>query len=52
MDTDKTSAAIEAFRRYTQAFQSLDGSDAGAALDVRLQAFLAGEKMAGRSGRT
>ena len=35
-----------------EAFQSLDGSDAGAALDARLQAFLAGEKMAGRSGRT
>src|SRR4029453_7708533 len=35
-----------------EAFQSLDGSDAGAALDARLQAFLAGEKMVGRSGRT
>src|SRR4029077_17863476 len=35
-----------------EAFQSLEGSDAGAALDARLQAFLAGEKMAGGSGRT
>ena len=35
-----------------EAFHSLDGSDAGAALDARLQAFLAGEKIAGRSGRT
>jgi ABC-type methionine transport system ATPase subunit len=33
-----------------EAFQSFEGSDA--ALDARLQAFLAGEKMAGRSGRT
>jgi ABC-type methionine transport system ATPase subunit len=33
-----------------EAFQSLEGSDA--ALDARLQAFLAGEKIAGGSGRT
>ena len=35
-----------------EAFQSLDGFDADTELDARLQAFLAGEKMAGRSGRT
>lgn len=35
-----------------EAFQSLDGPDTGAALDVRLQAFLAGEKIAGGSRRT
>jgi len=35
-----------------EAFQSLDGPTAGAALDVRLHAFLAGEQSAGGSGRT
>jgi ABC-type methionine transport system ATPase subunit len=35
-----------------EAFQSLDGPTASAALDVRLQAFLAGEQSAGGSGRT
>jgi len=34
-----------------EAFQSLDGPTAGAALDVRLHAFLAGEQSAGGSGR-
>ncbi len=34
-----------------EAFQSLDGPDADAALDARLQAFLAGEKSASGSGR-
>jgi ABC-type iron transport system FetAB ATPase subunit len=34
---------------HVEAFQSLDGSTAGASLDVRLQAFLAGEKHAGGS---
>jgi ABC-type methionine transport system ATPase subunit len=35
-----------------EAFQSLDGPTAGAALDVRLHAFLAGEQSAGGRGRT
>jgi putative ABC transport system ATP-binding protein len=35
-----------------EAFQSLDGPDAGAPLDTRLQAFLAGEKITGGSGHT
>jgi hypothetical protein len=39
-------------RGRVEAFHSLDGSDADTALDARLQAFLAGEKTAGRSGRT
>lgn len=34
-----------------EAYQVLDGPAAGAALDVRLQAFLAGEKNVGGSGR-
>jgi ABC-type methionine transport system ATPase subunit len=36
---------------HVEAIQSLDGSDAGEALDARLQAFLAGEKIVGGSGR-
>ena len=35
-----------------EAFQSLGGSEAGGALDARLQAFLAGDQIAGGSGRT
>ena len=35
-----------------EAFQSLDGCDDDTVLDARLQAFLAGEKMVARSGRT